>query len=80
MQKKVFEDNGFLIVEEGEEYVPLRFFDISAFVWFAKIIEWEFCGFSVEDCFDELCKVEQEIRQKGKVWGYAHRFYMVLKK
>ncbi|MBR5309015.1 MAG: class I SAM-dependent methyltransferase [Clostridia bacterium] len=80
LQKKLFEDAGFTALESDEAFVPLEFYDTSALVWFAKIIEWEFCGFSVEDCFDELCKVEQEIRQEGKVWGYAHRFYMVLKK
>ena len=28
---------------------------MGAFVWFARIIQWEFPGFSVDACFDRLC-------------------------
>lgn len=46
--------------------LPLTFSFIDlkysgAFVWFARIIEWEFPGFSVERCFDRLLRM-QEIR------------------
>lgn len=38
-QKKVFENVGFQIVEEDENYRPIKFFDVGAFVWFVHIIE-----------------------------------------
>lgn len=79
-QVKLFENAGFKVCESAEVMVPIEFYDSSALVWFAKIIEWEFEGFSVQKCFDRLLDVEREIRGNGCVKGYAHRFFMVMKK
>ena len=67
---------GFSIVESGEAYRPVRFYDTGALVWFARIIEWEFVGFSVDKCFDQLLDVEHKIKQNGSVDGKIHRFYI----
>lgn len=75
-----FEDNGFEILMEEEVFTKLKFFDIGALVYFAKIIEWEFPGFSVEGCFDMLCKLHFEIEEKGFVEGTEHRFLIVARK
>ncbi|MGT2772250.1 class I SAM-dependent methyltransferase [Streptococcus marimammalium] len=72
--------NGFDILESGEVYQPIRFFDIGALVWFAKIIEWEFVGFSVDKHFDNLLKAQEMIDRDGFVEGRIHRFYLVAKK
>lgn len=40
-QIKVFEEAGFQIVRAEEAYRPIKFYDVGAFVWFARIIEWE---------------------------------------
>ena len=79
-QLKLFQNAGFEILEQGEVYCPIRFYDTGALVWFAKIIEWEFVNFSVNNCFENLLMIEQEIQEKGFVSGKIHRFYLVAKK
>ena len=73
-------DAGFALEKQDEAFTPLRFFDTGALVWFARIIAWEFPGFSVEGCFDRLLEVEQTIAQKGQVSGRAHRFLLKARK
>ena len=79
-QTELFEKSGFKILEQGEAFRPIAFYDTAALVWFAKIIEWEFVDFSVDRCFEKLLYVEKEIAQKGFVCGNIHRFYFVAKK
>ena len=38
----------------NETFKSIKFFDVGAFVWFARIIMWEFPSFSVDFCFDAL--------------------------
>ena len=79
-QKEAFESAGFQIVEEGEAYRPIRFYDVGAFVWFARIIEWEFPDFSVDRCFEQLLTMQRMIEDTGKVEGTTHRYLIVAKK
>ncbi|MBR6580358.1 MAG: class I SAM-dependent methyltransferase [Ruminococcus sp.] len=79
-QIELFEKAGFTILEQGEAYRPITFYDTAALVWFAKIIEWEFVDFSVDRCFAKLLEVEKEIAKNGFVCGNIHRFYFVAKK
>jgi len=79
-QARIFEECGFEILEKDEAFVPIEFYDTGALVWFAKIIEWEFVGFSVERCFDALLSVEKMIEKEGKAVCSAHRFYLVAEK
>ena len=79
-QKAVFENAGFYILEEGEAYRPIRFYDVGAFVWFARIIQWEFTDFSVDKCFDNLIKLQENIEKKGYIEGTTHRYLIVAKK
>ncbi len=76
-QRKVFEQAGFRIIRGEEAYQPIRFYDVGAFVWFARIIQWEFPGFSVESCFGKLLDMEREMVDKGKVEGTIHRYLIV---
>jgi len=55
-------------------------FDVGAFVWFARIIEWEFPGFSVGKCFDRLLELQKTIETEGKITGTTHRFLIVARK
>jgi len=73
-QRKAFEDAGFRILRGEEAFLPITFTDVAAFVWFARIIEWEFPGFSVEACFDALLSLQQEIEEKGSFSGAIHRY------
>ncbi|MBR5363099.1 MAG: class I SAM-dependent methyltransferase [Oscillospiraceae bacterium] len=75
-----FRAAGFEILAEDEAYRPIRFFDTAALIWFAKVIEWEFTGFSVDRCFPQLVKTEAEIREKGAVCGSIHRYYFAARK
>lgn len=79
-QIEAFENAGFEILEQAEAFRPIEFYDTSALVWFAKIIEWEFVDFSVDRCFERLLEVEKEIAENGCVKGNIHRFYFVAKK
>lgn len=79
-QKKRFTDTGFEILQESEAISPICFYDVGAFVWFARIIEWEFPGFSVERCFDRLLQLQKTIEQDGKITGTTHRYLIVAKK
>ena len=79
-QEKAFREAGFQILEADESYRPIAFYDIGAFVWFARIIEWEFPGFSVDKCFEQLLKMQQMLEENGKVEGTIHRYMIVAKK
>lgn len=79
-QRRVFEEAGFHILHGEEAYRPILFYDIGAFVWFARVIEWEFPGFSVEKCFDQLLVMQRELERNGKIEGTIHRFLLIAEK
>lgn len=71
---------GFSILRKEECFRPYRFFDVGALVWFARIISWEFPGFSVETHLENLLKAQQIVEENGCVEGRTHRFLLVAKK
>ncbi len=75
-----FKSNGFTIVEHGECLKPIEFYEVGALVWFARIIQWEFIDFSVDNNFAQLLNAHQIISEKGSVSGSVHRFMIVAKK
>lgn len=79
-QRKHFENAGFHIIKAEEAYRPILFFDVGAFVWFARVIEWEFPGFSVDRCLDKLLKMQEMIAQNGRIEGTIHRYLIVAEK
>ncbi len=79
-QRKHFEDAGFEIVRAEEAYRPIKFYDVGAFVWFAHVIEWEFPNFSVDNCFEQLLKMQEMIDEDGRIEGTIHRYLIVVKK
>lgn len=79
-QEKVFEDAGFHIIQGAEAFRPIKFYDVGAFVWFAHIIEWEFPGFSVDRCFEQLLKMQEIIENQGIIEGTIHRYLIIAKK
>lgn len=70
-------NSGFKIIEGNEYFPKARFYDIGALVFFAKIIEWEFPDFSVENCFDKLINLHKKLLKQGFVATTEHRFYFV---
>ena len=75
-----FENAGFTILEKKEARRSIRFFDVGALVWFARIIEWEFPGFSVERCLPGLMEAERMLERGEKLEGSTHRFLLVARK
>ncbi|HHU03243.1 MAG TPA: class I SAM-dependent methyltransferase [Christensenellaceae bacterium] len=80
IRQKELEENGFDILESGEAFRPIKFFDVGALVWFAKIIEWEFINFEVDKYLDNLYKAKEILERDGAIQGRIHRFYMVARK
>lgn len=72
--------SGFNIIRSEEAFTSHRFFDVGALVYYAKIIEWEFPGFSVESCLESLCECQTEIEKYGCIQGSEHRFMIVAQK
>lgn len=77
---ELFKNKGFEIIKGLEAYPKMKFYDIEAFIWFAKIIEWEFVDFSVDKCFDKLLKVYNKINCEKEIVSKTHRFLIVAKK
>ena len=80
IKEKELRDNHFEIIESGEVFQPIKFYDVGALVWFARIIEWEFVGFSVESCLENLYNAQKILEEKGVIEGKIHRFYIVARK
>ena len=75
-----FSQTGFEILDGRECFRPIRFYDVGALVWFARIIEWEFPGFSVERCQDRLLHAQAILDEKGCIKGRIHRILMIARK
>ena len=58
----------------------MRFYDVGALVWFARIIPWEFPGFSVETHLPQLLHAQQVLEENGCLEGNVHRFLLVAQK
>lgn len=79
-QKRLFLNQGFSILEENEEFKNIKFFDVGALVWFAKIIQWEFIDFSVDKCYNQLLKAHDILKVNGSIDGKIHRYLIVAQK
>ena len=75
-----FRQAGFEIMEAQEAFRPIRFHDVGALVWFARIIEWEFPGFEVEKCLDRLYAAQDLLEKQGYIEGKIHRFLLAARK
>ena len=79
-QRREFEAAGFQVLRGEEAFRPILFYDVGAFVWFARIIEWEFPGFSVDRCFERLCALQEEAERDGQIQGTIHRWLIAARK
>ena len=71
---------GFSILDSQEAFRPIRFWDVGALVWFARIIPWEFPGFSVEKCRERLFKAQDILERNRVIEGMAHRYFLAAEK
>ena len=77
---QAFRDADFEILKAEEAFRPIRFFDVGALVWFARIISWEFPGFSVDTHLEGLLNAQQILEENGCIEGTTHRFLLVARK
>lgn len=75
-----FREAGFEILTEAEAFRPIRFWDVGALVWFARIISWEFPHFSVATHQKELLDAQRILEENGCIEGTTHRFLLVARK
>jgi len=75
-----FKQAGFEILDAQEVFRPIRFYDVGALTWFARIIEWEFPGFEVGKCLDRLHAAQDLLETQGCIEGSIHRFLLVARK
>ena len=75
-----FSQTGFEILDGQECFRSIRFYDVGAVVWFARIIEWEFPGFSVDCCLDCLLQAQEILESRGSIEGRIHRFLLIARK
>lgn len=78
--RKDLEACGFIILDGQEAFRPIRFWDVGALVWFARIIEWEFPGFSVQGCLDGLYRAQALLEKNGVIQGTIHRYLLAAQK
>ncbi len=72
-----FKKAGFDIIYSSEAVIPSLFYSVSAIIYYAKTIEWEFPGFNVDKCLDKLYLLQEEIEKKGYVPSNESRFIIV---
>ena len=80
LTSKAFMEAGFTILRGEEVFRPIRFFDVGALVWFARIIQWEFPGFSVDTHLENLLNAQRILEKNGSIDGSIHRFLLVARK
>ena len=75
-----FHDCGFSVEYAEESFPELQFFDVGAIVFWAKIIQWSFPGFSVEKNFAQLCALQDDLALNGVISSLQHSFIIVARK
>ena len=80
LTSRKFEDAGFTTLRGEEVFRPIRFFDVGALVWFARIIQWEFPGFSVDTHLERLLRAQKILEEQSSIDGSIHRFLLVTQK
>ena len=77
---RTLERLNFRIIATDEIVYPVKFFDVGAFIFYARACVWEFPGFSVDKDFGKLTECQREIDEQGYFTGTGHRFMIVSRK
>ena len=75
-----FQKEGFSILYQKECFSAIRFYDVGALIWFARVLPWEFAGFSVDTHIQNLMKAQHIMENEGYIEGKTHRFLLVARK
>lgn len=71
---------GLRLLRGEEAFRPIRFWDVGALVWFARVLPWEFPNFSVNTCRKQLERAQSILEQNGVLEGTIHRYLLVAEK
>ena len=74
------EHEGFEIIYKNECFPKIKFLDLGAIAYFAKIIQWEFINFSVKGNIEKFEVLEKMLNEKGYIESTEHRFMIVARK
>lgn len=77
---KEFSENNFSILDSHETFGTIRFWDVGALIWFARVIEWEFPDFSVKNNLKQLLKLQNLLEQEGIIETQTYRFLFIARK
>ena len=80
LTSRKLKDVGFAILRGEECFRPIRFFDVGALVWFARIIQWEFPDFAIDTHINNLLNAQKILEEQGCINGSIHRFLLVAQK
>ena len=75
-----FRAAGFSVLRREECFCSIRFSDVAALVWFARILPWEFPGFSVDTHLENLFRAQEILEKTGYIAGNVHRILLVAHK
>lgn len=75
-----FQAAGFSINYKNQCYKDDKYLDVGAFVWYMKVVPWEFPDFSVERCFPQLLKLDELCEKQGYIPHTQHRFIIIARK
>ncbi|KNF08287.1 methyltransferase, SAM-dependent [Gottschalkia purinilytica] len=68
------------ILEQKEDFVKTRFYDIGAVVYYLKATPWQIPDFTVEKYFNHLLEIYKIIERKGYIDFTCHRFFIIAEK
>ncbi|GIO26309.1 methyltransferase domain-containing protein [Ornithinibacillus bavariensis] len=71
------EESDFEIIFANEYFPYQKFFNMESLIYYAKVIEWEFPGFNVNENFVQLLDAYNELTLNGYVLNFEHRFIIV---
>lgn len=69
--------NNFEILDTKKKLLKIKYLSIDAVIFMAKIIEWEFPGFSAQKSFDGLQNIEKQIKENKYFESIEDRFLIV---
>ena len=78
--EEAFRRAGFTVLRQEECFRPIRFYDVGALVWFARILPWEFPDFSVDTHLENLLRAQKILEETGHLEAQTHRFLLVAQK
>ncbi|WP_433939256.1 class I SAM-dependent methyltransferase [Paenibacillus lautus] len=70
-------DHGFKVTFSREDFLPQRFYDIGALVYYLIAIPWQIPNFTVERYIEPLHHIHRMIRTNGYFEVQQHRFILI---